>query len=177
MLPHNNISNLILRNSKTYSIEETRLTKLLFDSKKVGVTWHTGFQDKLIVDDLTIKQDILTKKVSESKYDRLVIPVYFLKAYFSNSQIIRGVIRPRVTMKDDRLIVLPSYSTLPSELHFYYGEVDWEVCGKTTTLRNNMLEAKTFEKEIYVNDIGPDFEVELPKDKKLLKTIYFTALS
>lgn len=160
-------SGLKLRGVLEYSVEESGLSKLVFDGS--SVTLHHSNRP-FRIENLELRQDtyISEMQVSETEYDRLVCPVYMIRGTFVPEQagFIRGVIRPYVSRNLHRIV-----RNIPPEFHFYMAEFEAYEAGVSLEMRNGILNAGVIESRPIdvTHEIGPGFTVKLPPDFLLVQ--------
>ena len=84
---------LRLSKEKRYFLENSGLTKLIFDKDSVNL-FQNGFPHKIVALRLRLDEYIHDSQVSEEEYERLICPVYMVEGKFADfSATIHGAIR------------------------------------------------------------------------------------
>jgi len=162
---------LKLREEKNFSLEQSGLSKLVFDKKSVKL-FDDGFPWKII--DLKLKLDkyVWESQVSEDEYDRLICPAYMLYGKFESPPIgiIYGVIRPH---RMEHGAYPEIITTIAPEFNFYIDGFEATEIGVSNikSSKTRLICHVMNWKEIKRDEITPSFSVKI--DPKKSRLIYF----
>ena len=158
---------LKLSKVRKYSLEESGLTKLIFDEDSVDLC-QNDFPFRISLR-INLDEYVCNSQVSETEYERLICPVYMLEGRFVDfSGSIYGVIRPARLRNSVHPVLMPN---IPPEFHYYIDSSEGYEVGRSLFLENERLICGLIDcKMIDRDDINSKFNVNLPSNHR---RIYF----
>ncbi len=162
------IYDLKLEKERRYNLQDSGLTKLVFDEDSVDLV-QSGFHHKIVALNLLLADYVWNSQTTEEGYERLICPVYMLQGRFADfSGSIYGVIRPHTLRSSVYPEILPN---LPPEFNFYLDTNEADEVGRSINFENGKLICRLMDwTHLKQNEINPHFSVNLAPNSR---TIYF----